>query len=181
MKKMKMIMFIIAVMCLYPSIEIRASDEPFIDEELYPYITETALSYGICPELICAIIWKESRWQPQATNGDCIGLMQISEKYHQDRMEKLGVSDLLDSKQNILVGVDYLAELFDEYEEIYLVLMKYNGSRNSVDRFYNDDISDYADTVSNISMEFEREKERRQEKEKLLELRFGNENLLRKE
>ena len=51
--------------------------------------------------------------------------------------------------------------------------MKYNGSRNSVERFYNDDISSYADTVSNISMEFEREKERRLEKEKLLELRFG--------
>lgn len=37
--------------------------------------------------------------------------MQISSAWHQERMERLGVTDLKNPFGNILVGVDYLAEL----------------------------------------------------------------------
>ena len=47
--------------------------------------------YGIDPELLEAIAWRESRWTANVVseNGTCKGLMQINEKVHGERMKKL--------------------------------------------------------------------------------------------
>lgn len=103
-----------------------------------------------------AIIERESGGRADAVNGDCKGLMQINEKWHTDRMERLGVTDLYDPYGNILVGVDYLAELAAEYDDLYTVLMIYNGTSNAVERGENGDWTDYAKGIVNRSMELER-------------------------
>lgn len=133
-------------------VEARAEEkEAWID-----YIEIICQERGICPELVEAIIERESGWDPEAVNGDCIGLMQVSEKWHQDRMERLGVTDLTDPYDNILVGVDYLAELFEQYEDIGAVLMKWNGDSGLSEYLETGELSEYAEKVLSRSAELER-------------------------
>lgn len=113
--------------------------------------------YNICPELLMAIIEKESRGNSDASNGSCKGLMQISERWHEKRMERLGVTDLCDVDGNILVGADYLYDLFKIYEDVGMVLMVYNGD-SCAERYMNGDaeLSEYAEEILERSENLER-------------------------
>lgn len=126
-------------------------------EELEEYIEAICEPRNICPELIEATIERESRWNPTAVNGDCMGLMQISERWHRERMERLVVTDLFDPYDNILVGVDYMAELFEKYEDTGMVLMTYNGDSRAKDLQATGNLSEYAEWILNRSAELERE------------------------
>lgn len=130
-------------------------EDTWISDEYVSYIEEISAEYGICPELIEAIVEHESSGQATATNGNCKGLMQIYEKYHTDRMKRLGVTDLYDPYGNILVGVDYLAELAMKYQDIGTVLMSYNGSSNAVSRGESGDYTEYALSIMERSYELE--------------------------
>ena len=68
-----------------------------------------------------------------------------------------GVDDLTEPEQNILVGIDYLAELFEKDSDLYWVLMTYNGSSNVNKKIEQGKITNYAISVSEISEQFERE------------------------
>lgn len=85
--------------------------------------------YGICPELLEAICYQESRFQPGVigAGGLYIGIMQVNHEIHAARMKKLGVTDLTDMRSGMLVGADYLAELFELYEDPAVALMAYGG------------------------------------------------------
>lgn len=113
-------------------------------ESWYSYLEYVCEQKAICPELVQAIIETESNWDPEARNGDCVGLMQISEKWHQDRMERLGVTDLTDPYDNILVGVDYLQELTRRYVDQAMVLMIYNGDSRAWKFWETGEMSEYA-------------------------------------
>lgn len=126
------------------------------DDSILAYIEVIAADYGICPEFIEAIIERESGWDPEAVNGDCVGLMQISERWHRNRMERLGTVDLTDPRDNILVGVDYLAELFDKYEDPGMVLLVYNGDSRAKTYWETGELSDYATDILERSAELER-------------------------
>lgn len=126
------------------------------DNSLLAYVEVVAADYNICPEFIEAVIERESRWDPDAVNGDCIGLMQISARWHKDRMERLGTADLTDPRDNILVGVDYLAELFDKYEDPGMVLMVYNGDSRAKIYQKTGELSDYAAGILERAEELER-------------------------
>lgn len=91
------------------------------------------------PRLFCmvmAIAWRESIFDPHAIgdNGNSLGLLQIQPRWNQDRMDKLGVTDLMDPVQNARVAVDYIdwiAELLipEQPEDAYgthSLLMAYN-------------------------------------------------------
>lgn len=84
-------------------------------------------AYNICPELLQAIAWHESRYREEAENDGCSGLMQVAGRWHGDRMARLQVTDLYDPEGNMLVAADYLAELFAQYEDLGMVLMVYSG------------------------------------------------------
>lgn len=128
-------------------------------EDLAPaYLEEICEMYNMSPELVQAIIERESRWDPNAVNGPCVGLMQIDPDWHAERMQQLGVRDLTDPEENILVGVDYLHELFLEYEDVYAVLMFYNAGYSAQYglRAYEDGrYSDYAKEVAARAMVLE--------------------------
>lgn len=128
------------------------------EEEIMKMSCEIGSKYNICPELLQAIAFRESSYHPKAKNGTCIGLMQVSQKWHTDRMKKLGVYDLYDPYGNMLVAADYLSELFNEYEDVGIVLMKYNGD-SKWDDFMNGEaeLSKYADDILMMSQELERE------------------------
>ncbi len=128
-------------------------------EDYEEYIERICQNRNICPEFVEAMIEKESSWNPKAENGTCIGLMQVDRSIHYSRMEKLGVSDLSDPYDNILVGVDFLEELFYKYEDPAAVLMYYNAglSKSSgLDAWRAGKISSYAEEILRRSEELER-------------------------
>lgn len=112
--------------------------------------------YDICPELLMAMIEEESSGDPRAENGDCKGLMQISERWHTGRMAEIGADDIWSETDNIHIGANYLHELFNRYEDVALVLMVYNGESDAVEKAENGYISDYARKILDRSAELER-------------------------
>lgn len=102
--------------------------EEFVRPDLIPVIEQICDAYCVCPEMVEAIIEKESGGIENVDNTlRCIGLMGVSEYWNADRMERLNALNLYDGKQNILVGVDLLAELFADMEDPYEVLNFYGG------------------------------------------------------
>lgn len=127
--------------------ELKENVESFIPAEYQQYCMEIGDRYQVCPELLIAMIEQESAGKPYVSNGACLGLMQVNEYYHADRMARLGVSSLYDPYGNILVGADYLHELFLEYKDTGTVLMVYNGKRNAVSLGAAGDYTDYATII----------------------------------
>ena len=131
-----------------------AENDTWISEEAQQQCITYGEEYGICPELLMAIIEQESSGQADAENGTCKGLMQISEKWHKDRMDKLN-ADIYED--NVMIGTDYLAELFAENEDVYWVLMAYNGGFVYSNRMFEEEIySKYAVYIAIRSAELER-------------------------
>lgn len=100
------------------SIEHGQEETPLLDVDLDP-VTQWGIYAAACdrdPALFCAVIaiaWTESRFQPDTVGdgGNSLGMMQINTKYHGERMEALGITDLTDPIQSALVAADYLKEI----------------------------------------------------------------------
>ena len=105
-------------------------EETFIQSDYIELCEEIGTEYGICPELLMAIIEKESSGHADAENGSCKGLCQVSERWHRDRMEKLGVDNIFDPEGNIRLCADYLTEMGAEYQDIAIVLGHYHGEKS---------------------------------------------------
>lgn len=121
-------------------------------EDLYrAYVYDICEDYPqVDPDMVQAMIYHESRWQPDATNynGTCIGLMQLSTKWQTERAEQLGGTDLWDPYTNILTGVDLMAELIDRYEDPALALMMYHMRHDRARELYDQGIlSGYTKSV----------------------------------
>lgn len=146
-------------MLLFSEFPVYAGTGPALSEGEMCVLTEkVGAEYNICPELLQAIAWKESRYDPVAMNGDCMGLMQVDCRWHGERMERLGVTNLCDPEGNMLVAADYLAELFAEYDEADVVLMFYSGSSRAAEYSRGTEkMSDYVWEVLEESMALERE------------------------
>lgn len=127
-----------------------------ISNRVYEATVEYGRKYGISPELLQALIETESSGNADAVNGGCKGLCQIYEKYHYDRMKRLGVYNICDEQSNILIAADYLAELFKEHGDVCLVLDIYNGNSNAEYNFEYGIISEYANRILKRSAELER-------------------------
>lgn len=119
------------------------------------YTIEISAKYNMDPALIMGIIQVESEFNPKAKNGNCLGLMQISKRWHADRAARLRVTDFYDSYSNVLLGVDYISELLNRYKDPRLVLMLYNMEHNTALKLYKEGkISTYAKTVLAKAEEF---------------------------
>ena len=132
-----------------------------IPENIREYCEEIGQAKGICPELLEAIAWHESRFIPTVTNKNCYGLMQINVKIHGDRIEKLNYTseDMLTSKPNIEVAADYLSELYEDYgDESPIVLSLYSGAGwDAVEKYKEYGfITDYVNDILTRSAKYER-------------------------
>ena len=158
MKKSKMLAIALAASLVLPqSVMAKEEIEPtHISVEAQVSCYEYGEMYDICPELLMAMIEAESSGNPKAENGDCKGLMQISERWHTGRMEEIGADDIWSETDNIHIGANYLHELFNRYEDVALVLMVYNGESDAVEKAENGYISDYARKILDRSAELER-------------------------
>lgn len=123
------------------------------------YIELICLDSKICPELVEAIIEKESSWDPTAVNGDCVGLMQVDQIIHWRRAQELNCLDLMDPYDNIRVGVSILEDLAERYEDPVAALMFYNAGYSDklgIRAYENGVISSYASEILERSEELER-------------------------
>ena len=125
MKRVKCMAVVMIIMMLNHPLTVFANDIP---ENVWNLAVKYGTEHNIDPYYICAIAFRESTYRSiKDPTGTYWGLMQIYPKCHIDRMARLGVTDLMDMEQNMKVATDYLAELFEEYEDPALVLMKYHG------------------------------------------------------
>ncbi len=111
-------------------------------------IRAAADRYAVDPALIKAVIWRESRFQPDmvGTRGER-GLMQITEGAAQDwaraeKIETFVATDLLDPKTNIEAGAWYLSKALRHWSEkddpVPFALAEYNAGRTRVKRWEKD-------------------------------------------
>ena len=94
------------------------------------YLWNLCRDAGVDYYTVLALIEMESGYKCGNTgdSGNSKGLMQIQERWHRERMERLDATDLYNPYDNMRVGVDYLAEIQRRYSNSgeHCVLMVYN-------------------------------------------------------
>lgn len=122
------------------------SDIP-LDGDTQALLRAACEETGVPYELALSVIWKETKYQNiTGDDGDSQGYMQVQERWHKERMARLGVTDLTDPSGNFRVGCDYLAELLDKYP-LEEALTAYNsGSPGESD--YAKEVIEYLGTLN---------------------------------
>lgn len=89
-------------------------------------------------ELVLAIIEVESSYNADAIGdeGKSFGLMQIKQSDHEERMERLGVADLMNPYENVIVGIDILNEKLLQYHTLGEALTAYNAGDTGAEELY---------------------------------------------
>ena len=127
------------------------SDVP-LDGDTQALLHAACEEAGITYELALAVIRKETEFQNvMGDNGNSYGYMQIQPRWHEDRMERLGVTDLTDPYSNFRIGCDFLAELLSKYT-LEEALTAYNSGKPGK--------SEYATSVMNYMDEYNYEERR---------------------
>jgi soluble lytic murein transglycosylase-like protein len=100
------------------------------EAELKPLVEDSAKAQELKPELIRAVIRRESESYPCAVSEKgAIGLMQLMP----DVAQQFG-ADPLDPKQNVQAGSRYLKQLMSRYKgDLKLALAAYNAGPQAVD------------------------------------------------
>ena len=108
-------------------------------------MVEIGQEHGINPRLISAVIWKESRYKPQAVGGAGeIGLMQVTELAGYEwagahGIENFKKEDLFNPRTNLQAGTWYLARAKDHWDmyddPIPFALAEYNAGYANVKRW----------------------------------------------
>ncbi len=144
----------------------KSNEKVVIPDEIITSCEYYGSMYGICPEILEAIIWVESRCKRNAVNDTCVGICQINKSSQSERLYKsakiCNTSDILDYDVQIRTACDLIYELCwisaDEENDIGYVLMAYNGDSNADDYLKGQcGLSWYANEVLTISAELERE------------------------
>lgn len=133
-----------------------------LSQELQIWVFDYCKDKKLNPYLIFAMCERESQYKADAVgdSGRSLGIMQIQEQWHQERMDKLGCTDLMDARQNMMVGIDILMDLYSKYNDTAWVLMAYNGGEAYANRNYNaDNISEYARYIMTRAEEMESDEE----------------------
>ena len=103
---------------------------PMSDDDLKPLVADSAKSQDLKPELIRAVIRRESESYPCAVSEKgALGLMQLMP----DVAQQFNV-DPLDPRQNVQGGSRYLKQLLTRYKgDLKLALAAYNAGPQRVD------------------------------------------------
>lgn len=135
------------------------AEDTYISDDIQMLCVVIGNETGYSPELLMAIIEKESSGEQYAENGPCKGLMQINTDCPEiaEYMAQHGYTDIYDYETNIRLGCFVLDQKREIYgDDIYAVLMAYNGSSNVSERVEKGDFTDYAIGVANRAWELER-------------------------
>lgn len=111
----------------------------------------------VSPEMLEAIAWVESRYQPDAQSGSYVGLMQMHKGIHDDRLAMYG-ADVFDPHANIWAAADLIADLGEEYSiegepaDAAVILAAYHGE----DNVFKETPSRYVRSVLEVAERLER-------------------------
>ena len=149
------IAFVIAGL-LISNIKSEAKEQVNIPNEIRESCEKWGKEYEICPEVLEAMCWQETRCRPELDNGSCYGITQINPKFHRATMDKLGIDDLYDYDQNIHVCAYTIRQYANDTEDLYCVLMMWNCGSSKGKRLYEQGkFTSYAKQVSEISHDLE--------------------------
>ena len=133
-------------------IKIIQSRQPKLDPTTAKEISKAILMYSkkfqFPPELIIAIIERESSFNPVAiSKSGCVGLMQINRKFHKEKLKKLNIKgdEIFYVNNNIHTGCMILREYFDSTGSISGALKKYLGANNR--KYLLDILTSFADLM----------------------------------
>ena len=134
----------------------------YFPEKMQCYTYILCKQYGVNYSLVVALIERESGYVFDKTgdDGNSIGYMQIYESAHTDRMERLNCTNLKNPYQNVMVGIDFLAELIEKYGTVQDALAAYNyGERGARKHLWNNGIYVYSynEGIMNRARELEEE------------------------
>lgn len=126
-------------------------DDVPLDAETQRLLWQACEETGIVYELALAVIHQETGFRNITGDGGAsAGYMQVQQRWHEDRMKRLGVTDLNDPYGNFLVGCDYLAELANRGRGIEWMLHAYNGGPSYANKMAKaGQVSQYAKNVLN--------------------------------
>lgn len=123
---------------------------PQYKEKIYPLhyeelIKEYSREYSLDPYLVSAVIWTESRFNPEAkSHKNAMGLMQITPQTGQWaadmlKLEGFNVDDLYDPELSIRLGCWYLDRLRTQFNgNMDIALAAYNGGSGNVSKWLKD-------------------------------------------
>jgi soluble lytic murein transglycosylase len=100
-----------------------------------------AANHGLDPALLAAVVYVESRFDPNATSkAGAIGLMQLLPETAKGIALRTGgdrfvVADLRDPEINVRYGSWYLDHLRERYGDLSLVLAAYHAGPGNVDHW----------------------------------------------
>ncbi len=101
-------------------------DIPLAYEE-QEWLQTACKEFDVPYALALGLIEKETTFRNLVgDDGTSTGYMQIQKKWHWDRMERLGVTDLMEPSGNFRVGCDFLSELYGKYNDWNVALTVYN-------------------------------------------------------
>ncbi len=104
---------------------------PPVPPQYQALLKQAAAAANISPTLLSALVWQESRWNPQAisTKG-AVGLAQLMPATARD----LGVNPA-DPAANLIGGARYLRSLLDQFDgDVEKALAAYNAGPGRVSR-----------------------------------------------
>lgn len=117
-------------------------DVPLTYEE-QDYLHTACQESGVPYALALAVIERETGFRNVVgDDGASCGYMQVQERWHWDRMERLGVTDLMDPFGNFRVGCDLLAELLEKYPT-QEALTAYNSGSPGYNQYSYDVMDNY--------------------------------------
>ena len=138
------------------SIKLEAKEVIQIPDNVKASCEKWGEEYGICPEILEAVCWHETRCKAELENEGCVGITQINPKYHKASMELLGIDDLYDYDQNIHLCAYTLHEYSQQEEDLYYALMCWNsGSTRGKKLFEQGRFTKYAIQVAEESYTLE--------------------------
>lgn len=153
--KMKMILInllilLIFLFLVFKAIEARADEvkDTYIDTEYQNICYEIGEIYGICPEVLMAIIEVESSGNIDAKNGNCYGLTQIN--------GEVWGYEYTTAYEQIEKCAEILLSYSEDCEEISHALSRYNGVKNASELCEQGKMSKYAKKVLERSAVLER-------------------------
>lgn len=105
-------------------------DDIPLSYELQAMLYGACLEYNVDFNLMLALIEQETHFtNVKGDGGNSEGFCQVQKRWHADRMEELGVTDLMDPESNFRVACHFLRELMDRYGNVEDALTAYNSGR----------------------------------------------------
>jgi soluble lytic murein transglycosylase len=120
----------LAVLNVLDNYRLRVSSA--VRHEIATTILDAAQRYDLAPELLLAVIFTESSFDPHAESEvGALGLMQLmpataTQLAHELELEWKGRELLTDPEINILMGSFYLRKLLHRYDDLNVALAAYN-------------------------------------------------------